>query len=209
MQMKAVMLGIISIGWLSCTKEPLKNMTNEDSRIYITNHDNTVTFSQFSTFSISDSVAVISNNQLEDRSATDVDRAFIEAVKANLTQRGFVQVGRDQQPDLGVTVSRIYNTYTGLMEYQDYYGGYNDYYDPFYWGYPGGSYYAPTYYGTYQVTEGAMNIDILNLKEAAATNQIRVIWSGLIRGSGIFNAQTAGRQVAALFEQSPYLQTNP
>ena len=209
MRIPLTVLSLLSIGWLSCTKEPLKNMTAEDSRIYITNHDNTVAFNQFHTFSISDSVAVISNNQLEGRSVTEADRAFIEAVKANLTQRGFVQVARDQQPDLGVTVSRIYNTYTGLMEYQDYYGGYNDYYDPFYWGYPGSSYYAPTYYGVYQVTEGAMNIDILNLKGASGTNQIRVIWSGLIRGSGIFNAQTAARQVSALFEQSPYLQTNP
>ena len=209
MRIPLTMLGLLSLGWLSCTKEPLKNMTDEDSRIYITNHDNTVTFNQFNTFSISDSVAVISNNQLEGRSATEADRAFIEAVKANLIQRGFVLVARDQQPDLGVTVSRIYNTYTGLMEYQDYYGGYNDYYDPFYWGYPGYSYYAPTYYGVYQVTEGAMNIDILNLKAAAGTNQIRVIWKGLIRGSGIFNAQTAARQVSALFEQSPYLQSNP
>jgi hypothetical protein len=58
------------------------------------------------------------------------------------------------------------------------------------------------------VTEGAMNIDILNLKGASGTNQIRVIWTGLIRGSGIFNAQTASRQVSTLFEQSPYLQTN-
>src|SRR5687768_17198790 len=152
MRIPLTILGLLSLGWLSCTKEPLKNMSDEDSRIYITNHDNTVAFNQFQTFSISDSVAVISNNQLEGRSATEADRAFIEAVKANLIQRGFVQVARDQQPDLGVTVSRIYNTYTGLMEYQDYYGGYNDYYDPFYWGYPGYSYYAPTYYGVYQVT---------------------------------------------------------
>lgn len=192
-----------------CAKDPLKDMTAEESRIYITNRDNTVNFSEFKTFSISDSVAVISNNQLEGRSATEVDRAFIEAVKTSLTERGFVQVQRTDNPDLGVTVSRVYNTYTGLIEYQDYYGGYNSYYDPYYWGYPGSSYYAPSFYGVYQVTEGALAIDILNLKRAAATNQISVIWSGLIRGSGIFVPNNVNSQVAALFNQSPYLKSIP
>lgn len=184
-------------------------MTAEESRIYITNRDNTINFSDFRTFSISDSVAVISNNQLEGRSTTEVDRAFVEAVKSALIQRGFVQVQRTDNPDLGVTVSRIYNTYTGLMEYQDYYGGFNSFYDPFYWGFPGSSYFAPTFYGVYQVTEGALAVDILNLKQASTTNQIRVIWSGLIRGSGIFVPNNVNSQVAALFNQSPYLKSTP
>jgi hypothetical protein len=45
----------------SCSKDPLASLTDEESRIYITDHDSTVNFSEFNTFSISDSVAVINN----------------------------------------------------------------------------------------------------------------------------------------------------
>jgi hypothetical protein len=48
---------------------------------------------------------------------------------------------------------------------------------------------------------------MLDLKNAAAKNKIEVIWTGLIRGSGIFDATTANSQVKALFNQSPYLKT--
>ncbi|MCK7553547.1 hypothetical protein MKQ70_00400 [Chitinophaga sedimenti] len=46
----------------SCRKEPLDNLTEEESRIYVTNHDSTINFSTYATFSIVDSVAVISNS---------------------------------------------------------------------------------------------------------------------------------------------------
>jgi hypothetical protein len=53
-----------------------------------------------------------------------------------------------------------------------------------------------------------LSIDIIDLKDAATNQQLKGIWSGLIRGSGIFNANTAGSQVKALFDQSAYLQSN-
>lgn len=188
-----------------CRKNPLKDMSDEESRIYITQRDSTIKFSSFHTFYIADSVAYISNNQLITRYAP-VDAQFIAAVKAKLQQRGFTPVAKNQRPDLGITVSRIYTTYQGIVEYANYY---NSYWDPFYWGYGSSSYLFPGYYGVYQVTEGALSIDILNLKDAAATNKIRVIWNGLIRGSGIFSQQNVDSQVEALFSQSPYLISNP
>ena len=192
----------------SCTKEPLKNLTNEESRIYITDHDSSIDFTSLKTFSIADSVSVIDNGQLAGRELTTWDAAFVEAIAAQMVSRGFTKVSRDQNPDVGVNVSRIYNTYNGIMSYPDYWGGYGSYYDPYYWGYQGSSYYFPQTYAVYQITEGAASVDLLDLKEAATTNKIRGIWNGLVRGAGVFNPSNAGSQAQALFDQSPYLKTN-
>lgn len=189
----------------ACTKDPLKNLSDEESRIYITQRDSTVNFRSFKTFSIADSVAYISNNQFVTR-FNAIDGQFIEAVKTQMRNRGFVLVPKTQKPDLGITVSRVYSTYQGIVEYSNYY---YDNWDPFYWGYGGSSYFFPPTYGVYQVTEGALSVDMLNLKDAPATNQIRSVWNGFIRGSGIFNSQTVSSQVQALFDQSPYIQSTP
>ena len=208
MTMKVLMLAL-GIGSLaSCTKEPLKNLTAEESRIYITDRDSSVDFSSFKTFSVVDTVSVIDNGQLSGRELTSWDAAILNAVAAEMEERGFTLVARTQNPDLGVNVSRIYNTYNGVMSYPDYWGGYGSYYDPYYWGYPGSSYYFPQRYSIYQITEGAASIDLLDLKEANTTKKIRGVWNGLIRGTGVFNVNNASSQVSALFDQSPYLKAN-
>src|SRR5688572_27300708 len=172
----AVMACAVIFMITSCTKDPLKDLSDEESRIYITQRDSTVNFRAFKTFSIADSVAYINNNQLVTR-FTAVDAQFIEAIKNQMQQRGYVFVPRNQNPDIGITVSRIYTTYQGIVDYSNYY---YDYWDPFYWGYTGSSYFFPSYYGVYQVTEGALSVDMLNLKDAPATNQIKSIWNGFI-----------------------------
>jgi hypothetical protein len=53
-----------------------------------------------------------------------------------------------------------------------------------------------------------MSIDMLDLKNAPTKNKIDIIWNGLARGEGIFNASNADGIVKALFDQSTYLQTN-
>jgi hypothetical protein len=99
------------------------------------------------------------------------------------------------------------------MSYPSYWSDYGSYYDPYYWGYGGYSYYDPYYYGpsyynVYQVTEGALSIDVLNLRDAKEGNSIRPVWSALARGSGVFNSANAAGSVQAFFDQSPYLVTN-
>ncbi|MGN6418930.1 MAG: DUF4136 domain-containing protein [Pseudobacter sp.] len=187
-----------------CTKDPLNQLTEEESRIYITNRDDSANFSSYTTFSVADSVAVISNGKLEQKSASNVDKAFINAVITQLTAKGYTMVAKDAKPDLGINISRIYNTYSGVVSYPDYWGGYYGVWDPFYWGYPGYGYGWGGYYGVYSIKEGALSIDALDLKNAAKDQKIKGIWNGLIRGSGIFNAGTADSQIKALFDQSTY-----
>lgn len=209
-QRNALVLGVLAFGLVltSCSKDPLANLTQEESRIYITNTDSTVNFASFNTYSLSDSVTVINNGQAT-RQQSLVDQAFITAVKTQLDNRGYTQVAASANPQLAVNVNRIYNTSTGLIRYRDYYNDYyGGYYDPFFYGYPGYNYYSPYGYATYTIREGALSVDILDLKNAASKNRIDVIWTGLIRGSGIFNASTAGQQVSLLFQQSPNVRTN-
>jgi Domain of unknown function (DUF4136) len=191
----------------SCTKDPVDNLTQEESRIYITNKSESADFGSYKTFSISDSVYVIDNNNLVAREASNWDQRAINAVKNAMAQRGYVLVSPGQSPDLGINVSRIYSTTTSVVDFSDYYGGYGGYYDPYYWGYGGYGYYFPPVYGLVENTEAAMSIDILDLENAHANNAINGIWSGMIRGSGIFNSSTIDSQIQLLFDQSEYLQT--
>lgn len=199
---------ILCIFLSSCVKDPVKNLTREESRIYVTNYDTTVTFSSYKTFKIADSVAIITNNQLQGRERTSIDAQFIDATVNALQQKGYVRVNNGQTADLAVTVSAITNTNTQLVSYTDYGGYYGSYWDPFFWDYPGYSYYVPTYYGVYETGETALAIDIVDLKNASNNNnQLRVIWSGLIRGSGIFSGRNINDQINSLFNQSTYLVT--
>jgi hypothetical protein len=199
----------LSVIYIGCTKDPLNNLTTDESRIYITDHDSSVSFTNYKTYSISDSVAVIENGQ-SSHQLNDVDQAYLDAVKKYMNQAGYQMVSKNENPDLGVNVNHIISTSTGVISYGDYWGDYGGYWDPYYWGYPGYGYYVPYAYSIYSIKEGAISIDMLDLKSASENEdkKIDVIWTGLIRGSGIFNTKVADSQVQSLFDQSSYLKTN-
>lgn len=204
-----MLLGLagMSFVYTGCTKDPINNLTTDESRIYITDHDSSVNFSNYKTFSISDSVAVIDNGNVQKQLGV-VDSAYINAVTKYMVQDGYTLVSKEQNPDVGVDVNRIISTSTGVISYGDYWGYYDSYWDPYYWGYPGYGYYLPYAYSIYQIKQGAISVDMLDLKNAAQNKKINVIWTGLIRGSGIFNTTYADSGIQALFNQSPYLKTN-
>jgi len=191
-----------------CAKEPLDNLSSDEARLYITNHNDSASFSSYATFRIADSVAVIHNNQLQEKARSDYDAQLIEAVAARMQQNGYTRVQAGVTPDIGITISRVYNDYTGVISYPDYWGGYGGYWDPFYWGYPGYGYYFPGIIGTYTVTDGAVSIDMFDVKNAASNNSIRFLWNGLIRGNGTFSDGNINKNVQALFDQSSYLTRN-
>lgn len=197
----------IAFSYVGCTKDPLANLSPQESRIYITDHDSAVNFSQYKTYSISDSVAVIDNGQSYSEQSSS-DAAYINAVKQAMKDAGYTLVTKNENPDLGINVNHIISTSTGVISYGDYWNNYGGYWDPYYWGYGGYGYYVPYAYSVYQIKEGAMSIDFLDLKNASSNHKINVIWTGLIRGSGIFNENVAADQVKALFDQSPYLKTS-
>jgi len=189
---------------VSCTKDPIKNLSADESRLYITNRDSSTNFSSFKTFSIADSVAIISNDHARQKTRDAFDTAFIAAFTDAMLQRGYTLVQKDQNPDLGINVNNIINTYSGYIDYGSYYDGYYGYWDPYYWGYPGFGYYG-SYIGTYQVNEGLISVDMFDLKDAAANGKIKAVWNGVIRGSGNGSSANISSNVKALFDQSPYI----
>lgn len=202
-----LMLTIFIAVAAGCRKDPLDHMNAEESRIYITDHDSTLQFSNYSTFSISDSAALIQNGDAA-RQLNDADAAYIAAVKDQMQSHGFTLVSKDDNPDLGLTVNRIVSTRTGVIGYGSYWDSYSYYWDPYYWGYPGYGYYLPYNYAVYNIKEGAVSVDMVDLKNADKDKKLSVVWTGLIRGSGIYDADVAASQVKALFEQSPYLKNH-
>ena len=190
----------------SCTKDPVSKLSSEETRIYITNHDSTVNFGAFKTFSIADSVAIISNSKLREKTRDVYDSLMIAAITTAMQQRGYTRVANNQSPDLGINVNNIINTYTGFVDYGNYYDSYYGYWDPYYWGYPGYGYYG-SYYGTYQVNEGVISIDMFDLKDAAG-GKIKSVWNGVVRGEGIFDQSSINTSIPSLFNQSAYLKSN-
>jgi hypothetical protein len=201
-------VAVVLLIMTGCAKEPLNNLTDDEARLYITNKNDSASFSSYATFRIADSVAVIHNNQLQEHARTSFDAQMIESVAAQMIAKGYTRVQAGVTPDIGIAVSRIYNDYSGVVSYPDYWGGYGGYWDPYYWGYPGYGYYFPGIIGTYTVTDGAVSIDMFDVKNASANNNLRFLWNGLIRGSGTFVQGNAAKNVQALFDQSPYLSRN-
>ena len=122
--MERAVLAITGLALVSsCTKDPLNNLSEEESRIYITNRDNNANFAAYKTYSIPDSVYVINNNSFVGAQATTADLQALATVRSALESRGYVRVARSQKPDLGINVSRLFNTTTNLVEFQSYWGG--------------------------------------------------------------------------------------
>jgi uncharacterized protein DUF4136 len=190
----------------SCKKDPLNHLTNDESRIYITNYDSTANFASYATFSVADSITVIQNNQFAGRSLNDYDAQIIAAVTQQMRQRGYQAVNSKSSPDLAIDLSRVYTTSTQAFSYGDYWDSYDLYWDPYYWGYPDYGFYDPYAVGTYTLTNGGLEIDLLDLKNAAAnSNKIKGIWTGMAQGEAVFATVNGANEVSALFNQSPYL----
>jgi Domain of unknown function (DUF4136) len=199
--------GAMLIGLAGCRKDPLKALSSEESRVYITRYDSTVDFSSYQTFRIADSVTVISNGQFAGQASTFFDKSIITALTQAMVQRGYqLQTDVAKRPDIGINISRITSESTGVINYGNYWGGYGNYWDPFYWGYGGFGYNFPYAFGTYTIREGALSMDMLDLKNPnTSSSQLNTIWTGLARGAGIFNSNNSVSMVQELFNQSPYL----
>jgi hypothetical protein len=195
------MIAVLSVS--SCRKDPLKDMTAEESRIYITNFDDQINFASYSTFSIVDSVVVLSNSKDPKKELTAYDSTFISEVTKNMQARGYTLVSKSAKPDLAINLSRIDNTFTSIYYNPGYWGGGLGYWDTGYWGYPGFGYFWPSYYTVYSRERSAV-IDLVDLKNRS-NNQLTAIWNAMFRGTGVWNTSNVASMTKAVFDQSPYL----
>ena len=192
----------------SCRKDPLKDMTAEESRIYVTNYDEQADFSSYKTFSIVDSVAVLSNREGATKELTTYDQNLLALLKSHMQERGYTLVDKSAKPDLAMNVTRIDNTTTQVGYNPGYWAGWPGYWDTGYWGYPGWNYWFPSYYTVFRYNEKSVAVDLVDLKNAAShDNQLVAIWNAQLRGTGVWNGDNLEPMLKAVFDQSQYLKT--
>ncbi|MGX5819721.1 DUF4136 domain-containing protein [Chitinophaga lutea] len=208
MKRTGMILSAIAVSALlfsSCKKDPLKDMTEEESRIYITNYDEQADFTAYKTFSIVDSVAVISNRDSK-KELTSYDAQLLAALKSNMQARGYTLVDKSAKPDLAMNVSRIDNSYSAVSWNPGYWSGWPGYWDAGYWGYPGWNYWFPSYYSVFRYNEKSVAVDMVDLKNAPKeNNQLKAVWNAMLRGTGVWNSANIESMVNAVFAQSAYL----
>ncbi|MGA0559981.1 DUF4136 domain-containing protein [Larkinella sp. VNQ87] len=200
--------GAIGSGISSCRPDPLENLTPEESQVFITNRDRSVNFANYQTFSLPDSVVEVSNDQ-QQLSMTGIEPQFLDRLAQQLTSRGYQRVSRSTNPDLGVAVMRINNSYVGVtsMPFSPYYLDYWGYGGLGGWG--GFSPYYPNYYSFYEVSDSYWLIQLIDLKNPNTTDrELNVIWQAQIRGNGIYDATSVDTMLSKVFEQSAYLRAN-
>lgn len=193
------LLLIIGLGLISCSKDPISDLSNEESLVYITNHDQSANFTQYKTFSIVDSVLIVENNRAG-ASLDDIDRAMLQGLIRNMQAMGYKYVGRKENPDVGINVSWITNTYLNVISQplSSYYGGY--------WG--GYGYGYPSYYSYYETSESSWLISMLDFKNPQTTpsgKTFNVIWDAQIRGAAIGDQKLIDKMADSIFGQSGYL----
>ncbi|WP_215239868.1 DUF4136 domain-containing protein [Dyadobacter helix] len=186
--------------FFSCSKDPISDLSTEETLVYITNKDNQADYKQYKTFSVVDSVLVIEDNRVTP-SLDNLDRSLLEGIIDNMEKMGYQYVSPDKNPDVGITASWITNNYLNVVSQpiSSYWGGY----------YGGYGYGYPSYYSYYQTSESYWLVSMLDFKNPDTANKtFRVIWDAQIRGAGVGSSQYVTKMVDSIFGQSQYLKIN-
>lgn len=195
-----------TVGW-ACQTEP-DSAELIDQMVVSTNYDPQADFTAYSTYAIpTDTIGFVSNKSsdtLITSPSSSFPRHVLSAIRSNLEARGYTRVDKKENPDLGVNVMVVndFNIFQELV-YPNY--GYPGNFYPGYYGY--GSFYAYPYVNTYAYNTGVLIIELVDLKNRTANNQVAVVWDaylGDVYSTIDRNAQSA-EAIEQAFIQSPYL----
>jgi len=128
-------------------------------------------FGGYQTYYISDTIKRQTTNPNDSIWFDNDSKQLIDAVKANMTARGYTLVAKGSNPDLGLSMTAIKDLNIGVI-YPGWWWGY--------WGcYWGWCYYPPYYpwYGQiYTIPTGTLILDMIDLKNANSDQRLTVIW---------------------------------
>lgn len=193
----------------SCSKYPPGVDRVQEDLVVYTQIDIQKDFNQFQTFSIVDSIAYIDSRDSGHYLTPEV-QAILDRIVMNMEDRGFIKVSKDQNPDLGITVSVVKTTNTTVW-YPGWYWGYPGYYPPYYWGWDDYWWYYP-YYPTYitSYSSGTLIIDLADFVNITEDKQIPIAWFGYVRAllTGTHSLEQIEASIDQAFTQSPDLKTN-
>ena len=192
---------------LSCRKEPDLSQLSANFVVQ-TDAAKGVSFSNYKTYYISDTVALISTTKTDTLLPADAAKQIVNTIKSNMNARGYTFVPKGLKPELGINTVAVKDVNVGVV-YPGWWWGYPGYWDPWYWGW-----YYPYYYPwtvAYSVTTGSVIAEIIDLKNVNANQQLQVIWTmslnGALGSSGASNLQRAVDGINQAYTQSPYLTT--
>jgi len=193
----------------SCSKYPPGVDRVQEDLVVYTQIDIQKDFNQFQTFSIVDSIAYIDNRDSGHYLTPEV-QAILDRIVMNMENRGFIKVSKDQNPNLGFTVSVVKTTNTTVW-YPGWWWGYPGYYPPYYWGWDDYWWYYP-YYPTYitSYSSGTLIIDLADFVNITEDKQIPIAWFCYVRAllTGTHSLEQIEASIDQAFNQSPDLKTN-
>lgn len=183
---------------------PPDNRKLLDEFVVSTNYDTEADFRSYTTFAIpTDTIGFASNTSNDTimiQNEVDFPRPVLNAIRSNMTARGYERLDKSENPDLGINVTLVndYNLFQQVVYPSGYYSGYYGY----------SSYYSYPYVNTYAYNTGTLIVEIVDLKNKTPDNKVKVIWScymGDVYSS--FDAVTQAEDaIDQSFTQSPYLE---
>lgn len=201
-------LSILPLVW-SCRKEALKDELAATPAV-LTLYDQSINFGNYASFHIPDSIGVVSDNSSVPTHQGGSDAQQITSkIRGILTSRGYTSVSKNVA-ELGVNVTILHELTDVYTSYNaGYWWGYDGYWGGAYWGYATTPYYYGYYYD-YTYESGSLMIEIVDLKNAASNNKLKIIWNAEIGDIYAANIDVASglQYVQEAFDQSQYLKKN-
>ncbi len=198
---------------VSCYPEGADNI--EDYDVAITNYDKGADFSNFTTFSIPDTIVYFSNDNSGYVPIHAFDDAIIQTITENFEALGYEKIAdptaatpASDLPSFVVTVSAFSNVnYAYFVD--NWYNNWNWYWGSW-WGGPFSPYYPWYPVSVYTYQTGSVVIEMVSTTPRS-DDKVNVIWTGiadgLLQGSNASILNRIETQINQCFAQSPYLNT--
>ena len=205
---KILLITTVALLSLACQKEPYSQDGDGDYLVY-TSPAKDVTFSDFRTFDIADSVLVIGQTKKPYYSQSNNALALIQAYRTNMEKLGYIYLPSNPDAQLGIQVTYAEDTQRFVQYYDDPYWwlDYPGYWPASYWGNWTGWYYP--YPVVYTYTTNALIADMVDLTAGEQNGKLKIVWScyigGPASGSINYDVKRMSAAVDQAFAQSPYL----
>ena len=207
MKKEITLLLLVMVGLMACRKDPDLSVLSDDFVVQ-TAKDPNADFKEYKTYYISDTISIKTTNPNDSLWFDAAATQLVNAVKENMSSRGYTLVPKGSKPDLGLGLYAVKDLNVGVYYPGWWYG----------WGYWGGCYWGycgyPPYYGypvVYSIPTGTMILDMLDLKNASEDQVLLSPWSSIMSGGLGNTSNDLALGVEAInqaFTQSPYIQSN-
>ncbi|MCK5618107.1 MAG: DUF4136 domain-containing protein, partial [Candidatus Krumholzibacteria bacterium] len=202
-----VPLGLLLLAGVYGACTPGSDITAAESDVVVTLFDNDFNFGSIKTYSMPDSIMMISADSLETSDMDhDTQKEIIDLVESNFTSRGYQRIDPAQSPDFNVvlTEQRVehWNLYT-YNPWNPWYGGWG-----YYWWY-----YPPSTGVSYAFTTGTLFIQMGEFEENPGdTGKTKTAYwyasmNGVLDDSQANLRRRFTDSINQAFDQSPYLKT--